>query len=1013
MRKKSTKRLSFGLTVSLCCLYFVGTAEGYTKPADDFATTVRVESTTKKLSSFADVTVRGRVTDQKGTGLPGVTVVLKGTSKGTSTDASGNYSISVPENGGTLVFSYIGYTKQEVAIGNQGTINVTLKQDAEALKEVVIVGYGTQRKSDITGAVTVVSSDDFVKGQNSTPEQLIQGKVPGVQITSNGGAPGSGSRIRIRGGASLNASNDPLIVIDGVPVDNAGTSGAANPLSFLNPNDIASFNVLKDASATAIYGSRASNGVIIVTTKKGQAGQKLNVNFSTQHSLSKVTNKVDVLSADEFRALVNKVGSPSQKALLGNESTDWQDLIYQNAYTTDNNISVGGSYKSVPYRVSLGYLNQEGVLKTSQFERVSGSINVNPTFLDDHLKVNLNLRGANTDSRFADQGAIGAAVAFDPTKPVRVSDSKFGGYYQWLDGSGNFLPVATRNPISMLEQRDDRGEAFRTIGNVQLDYKFHFLPELRANLNLGYDRSTSDGRTIIPANFAPEAAGGGLITQFEQEKTNKLTDFYLNYVKDLAGINSRVDATAGYSFQEFINERPQFIATNAAGTPKTTEKPGNPIYNQYRLRSYFGRLNYSLMDRYIMTATVRFDGTSRFGDDVRWGTFPSVALAWRISEENFLKNSDAISDLKLRAGYGITGQQDIGENFFPYLPRYSFSDNSAKYQLGNEFFNLYRPEGYDPRLKWEETTTTNVGLDFGFVNNRVTGTLDYFFKDTKDLLALVAIPAGTNLTNELITNVGSLEVKGLEAAINVVAISNDKLTWDIGVNGTYQNREITALNKINIEGFQGYPVGGIAGGVGNTIQNNNVGYAPNTFLVYKQVYDKNGKPVEGLYADLDGDGVITESDRYRYKNPEPNVFLGFNSDLTYGNWNFGFVARGSIGNYMYNNVYSNNGATRAFSFPGYLQNVSSNVQETNFKDFQLFSDYYMENASFLRMENIHLGYNFGRFMNDKVGIRLNANVSNAFVVTDYRGLDPEISGGIDNNFYPRPRVYTVGLNIEL
>lgn len=1002
------------MVVALCCCFLPGTtAQGFPSSPGLYLAANPASEKSLEASLAQDMTVSGRVVDDTGAGLPGVSIVLQGTNRGTSTSANGEFTLPVPASGGTLVFSFIGYVTQQVAISNQSTIQVTMETDTRALQEVVVVGYGTQRKTDISGAVTAVTSEDFVQGQVTTPEQLIQGKVAGVQITPNGGAPGSGSRIRIRGGASLNASNDPLIVIDGVPIDNTGVSGAANPLNFLNPNDIESFNILKDASATAIYGSRASNGVIIITTKKGRVGQKVGVTFTTQHSLAKVGRTVDVLSADEFRRVVTEKGTQAQRGLLGNANTNWQDLIYQNAYTTDNNLGVDGALGFMPYRVSLGYLNQEGVLRTGKFERGSVSVNLNPRFLDDHLAVNLNYKGAMTQSRFADEAAIGAAVAFDPTQPVYSGNDRFGGYFQWLDANGKYNPLATRNPISMLEQRRDEGEVKRHIGNVQLDYKFHFLPDLRANLNLGFDRSNSDGSTFWPAEFAPEAPNGGRINHFEQTKRNELFDFYLNYVKDIAGINSRLDATAGYSFQELENERPQFISTDATGEPLTDVEAGLPLNDLNRLKSYFSRLNYVLLDRYILTATVRRDGSSRFSEENRWGTFPALALAWRINEESFLRGSKAVSELKLRLGVGVTGQQDILGQYFPFLSRYTISDNSAQYQLGNQFFNLLRPEGYDDLIKWEETTTYNAGIDFGFANNKLSGSLDYFFKETKDLLALISIPAGTNLTNQLITNVGNLETRGLEAALNYSAIATEKLNWSIGVNGTYQKREITNLSKVEDPDFEGYEVGVIAGGVGNHIQIRTVGYAPDVFYVYKQVYDAQGKPIEGLYADLNEDGVIDASDRYRYKKPEPDFFFGFNTQLAYGNWDLGLIMRGSIGNYMYNNLYSNNGAYRAFSFPGYLQNVSPNVLETNFSDFQLFSDYYIENASFLRMENINLGYNLGRILNDKVGLRLNANVQNLFVITKYKGLDPEIASGIDNNFYPRPRVYTLGLTVNL
>lgn len=972
-----------------------------------------------ETKAVQEQTVRGTVKDGSGATLPGVAVVVKGTTRGTSTDLNGNFTIAVPANA-TLVFSYIGFERQEVAVGNQAAFNIILSTDTKALQEVVVVGYGTQKKSDVTGSVTAVSSEEFVEGQVTTAEQLITGKVAGVQITSNGGAPGSGSRIRIRGGASLTASNDPLIVIDGVPIENTSVAGAGNPLSFINPDDIESFNILKDASAAAIYGSRASNGVIIITTKKGKVGQDQQIKFNTQFSVSKIKETNDVLSADQFRQLVNEQGTPAQIALLGDANTDWQNLIFQEAFTTDNNFSLTGADGAMPYHVSVGYLNQEGILKTSKFDRASGSVSLSPSLFNEHLKINLNVKGSISNSRFADDGAIGAAVAFDPTQPVYSDGNNFGGYFQWTDVAGRFNPLATRNPLSLLEQRNDEGFVKRSIGNVQFDYKLHFLPDLRANLNLGYDITSSNGKTLFPANFAPNAVEGGRLTRFEQSKKNHLMDFYLNYVKELASLQSRIDLTAGYSFQDFETNNPKFPVLNAAGDLITDA--GRPEQIPYRLKSYFGRINYSLMDRYLLTATVRTDGSSRFSEDNRWGTFPALAFAWRISEEGFMRNSSVVSDLKLRVGYGLTGQQDIGSDsraVFPYLARYTLGDNTAQYQLGFDaqgnpvYYTTFRAEGFDEGIKWEETQTYNAGLDFGFFNNRITGSLDYFQKDTKDLLAQVDVAAGSNLINRLTTNVGDMETKGVEAVLNFTAIDTEKLTWDVGVNATYINREITKLSKVQDEDAIGNLEGGIAGGTGNRIQINTVGYAPNSFYVYKQIYDENGKPIEGLYADLDGNGVIDDNDKYRYKNPEANVNLGFNSSLTYGNWNFSLVARASLGNYMYNNVYSNNGAYQAFGFSNYLTNVSPNVLETEFQNYRLFSDYYVENASFLRMENMNLSYNFGRVLNDRIGLRVSANVSNAFVITKYNGLDPEIAGGIDNNFYPRPRVYTLGVSVDL
>ncbi|MBJ6116563.1 TonB-dependent receptor [Pontibacter sp. BT310] len=1013
MRDKSKRRMSFGLTVALCCLYMTGNANAANAGGTDAVAAYKAESSYTAPGKQQGVTLKGKVVNENGEGLPGVTVVLKGTTKGTSTDINGNFSLTVPESQGTLILSFIGYTTQEVAIGGQTTFNVSLQPDTKTLDEIVVVGYGTQKKSDVTGSVETVSSDDFVKGQVTTPEQLIQGKVAGVQITSNSGAPGSGSTIRIRGGSSLNATNDPLIVIDGVPVENGAISGSANALSMINPNDIASFNILKDASATAIYGSRASNGVIIITTKKGTAGQKMSVNFSTQHSLSTVPNTVDVLNGDEYRALVNKYGNAEQKALLGGYNTDWQDQIYRNAYTADNNLSVSGAVNSIPYRVSVGYLNQDGILKTSNFERTTLGVSLNPSFLDDHLTANVNFKGARTNSVFANEGAIGAAIIYDPTRPVYSGSTRNGGFFQW-EKDGVFNTLAPTNPLSLLNQRHDKGEANRWLGNVQLDYKFHFLPELRANLNIGTDRSDSEGNVLTDANHSPNQWKVETISEYAQEKENNLADFYLNYQKEYTSIKSRVDATAGYSFQEFISESPDFaFRNNETGAPLGQEPDYIPSHSQYRLKSYFGRLNYTFMDRYILTGTVRYDGSTRFSEDNRWGVFPALAFAWRLGEEAFLQNVNVLSDLKLRVGYGITGQQDIGLSYFPYLARYSRADNSAQYQFGDTFFPTFRAEGYDENIKWEETATFNAGLDFGFANNRLTGSVDYFFKDTKDLLAQITVAAGTNLTNRLFTNVGNMETKGLEVALNFEAISNTKLTWNIGVNGTLIDQKITNLSKVDNPDFAGYDVGGITGGTGNNIQKFAVGYAPYTFFVYKQVYDEKGNPVEGLYADTNGDGTISPDDRYLFKKPAADFTLGFNTQVNYGNWDLSMVLRGNFNNYVYNNVYSNLGARQSFSFANYLNNVSDNVLETGFGTNQYFSDYYIENASFLRMDNISLGYNFGNIIGDKVGLRATANVQNVFTITNYNGLDPELGTGIDYSLYPRPRVFSLGLNVNL
>ncbi len=963
------------------------------------------------LASVAqDKVISGRVTDNNSQGIQGVSVTVKGTSSGTSTDAAGAFKLSVPAGATTLVFSSVGFQTHEADITNSSNLSIVLQTGASAaMNEVVVVGYGTARKKDLTGSVTAIGAKEFNKGPITTPEQLIAGKVAGVQITSNGGAPGAGSRIRIRGGSSLNASNDPLIVIDGVPVDNGGISGAANPLAFINPNDIESFNILKDASAAAIYGSRAANGVIIITTKKGSRGP-LKVSVNSIQSISERTGSMDVLTADEFRNVVNATGTQAQKDLLGGFNTNWQDQIFQTAFSSDNTVSLSGAVGKLPFRASVGYLSQNGILKTSKLDRISGSLNLSPKFLDNHLSVDLNLKASQNKSRFADQGAIGAAVAMDPTKPVYdKSNTELGGYWEWLDPqTGNPNTLATRNPLSMLEQRNDKSDAFRSIGNIQVDYKFHFLPELRANVNVGYDYSKGEGTVIRPKTLASAFFIQGERSQYEQTKTNKLFEFYLNYAKDLKALKSRVDATAGYTYQDWITDAPAFPVVQGIGTLPA----GIPFKTQNTLISFFGRANYNYDDRLLLTGTLRRDGSSRFSPDTRWGLFPSVALAWRLNNESFLKNSHVVSDLKLRLGYGVTGQQDINSGDYPYLPRYTYSDQTALYQFGAEYFNTLRPEGYDANIKWEETQTLNAGLDFGFFNNRLTGSIDVYQKKTKDLLAVIAVPAGSNLTNRLLTNVGNIENKGIEFVLGGTPIQKKDFRWDANFNITYNQSEITNLSKVADNSFNGYEVGGIAGGVGNNIQIHSVGYNPSAFYVYKQVYDVKGQPVEGLYADLNGDGVVTDKDKYRYKSPEARVFLGFSSQFTYKKFFGSFTMRANLQNYVYNNFASNNGAYKAFSFPNYLTNMSRSVLDSRFNNFQLFSDYYIENASFLRMDNINVGYNFGRVWNDAVGVRVTATVNNAFVITKYSGLDPEISGGIDNNFYPRPRVYSLGVNLD-
>lgn len=969
-------------------------------------------------------TVSGRVLDEKGEGMPGVTVLIEGTNLGGSTNSDGSFSIqNVPSGQHTLVMSFVGYTTQRQSISvtagqNTAVSSLTLAENTTLLNEAVVIGYGTQRKQDLTGAVEQISEKQFVQGQVTNPEQLVQGKVAGLQVTTGGGAPGSGSTIRIRGGSSLSASNDPLIVIDGVPVDNNGISGASNPLSLINPNDIASITVLKDASSTAIYGSRASNGVIIVTTKKGTQGDKLRVNVSSQNSTAEATQYVDVLNGSEFRALVNARGNAQQRALLGGASTDWQREIYRNAQSTDNNVSLTGSAGKLPFRISGGYLDQEGLLKKNDLKRYTGSLSLTPVLLNGNLRVDLNLKGSIIDNDFSNQDAVGAAVYFDPTQTVRSSDARFapfGGFYQGVNPDGTLIALATRNPVALIEQRQNRSTVKRSIGNIQLDYKLPFLTDLSANVNLGYDIQRGRGTDFTPANAASNFFRQGQNNEYAQDKDNKLLETYLKYNREI-GIG-RLELLAGYSYQEFITKNYLFNDNRADGS---VFQEFSPTYNgadftnpQYNLLSYYGRLNYNIQDKYLITGTFRADQSSRFSEDQRTGYFPSAAVAWRVKGEDFLKNSSTISELKLRLGYGQTGQQDLGTDdaaYYGYLALYTPGDLTAQYQFGNQFIRTLRPSFYNQDRKWETTTTYNAGIDYGFFDGRINGSVDVYQRDTRDLLNFTPVSALSNLSNAGTFNVGSLTNKGVEAILNLDVIRGEKLNWTLNTNATFNRNEITKLTNQPAPGFVGDETGdAIAGGVGNRIQINSVGQPATSFYVYQQVYGSDGKPLEGVYVDRNGDGIINGSDRYIYKSPRPNAILGFSSNLTYDKINFAFTLRSNLDNYVYNNVRSQAFFTQNSN--GFLNNYSREAVNTNFSTAQYQSDYYIENGSFLRMENVTLGYNFGDIYKDKANLRLSFAVQNLFLITDYKGLDPEVFNGIDNRIYPRPRTYTLGLNI--
>ena len=970
--------------------------------------------------------LKGIVSNAQGETLIGATVLFQGTTKGSVTDINGAYLIDAIKPGTyNIQYSFLGFnTKIEsvtLTAGQTLTKNVELESDAMLLKEAVVVGYGTSTKEDLTGSTVVVNAKDFGKGNITTPEQLLSGKVSGIQITSNDGAPGAGSRIRIRGGTSINASNDPLIVIDGVPVDNGTISGAGNPLSLINPQDIESFVVLKDASAAAIYGSRGANGVILITTKRGKAGSKdVIVNLQSSYSISEVVKYADVLSADEYREVINEYGTNNQINRLGDYETDWQKQIYQRGTISENNLSFSGGLQNLPYRISIGYKSEEGVLKRSKLDRTSLGMNFNPSLFDDKLKIDVNTKFATTKNFFPDRGAIGGAVSFDPTQAVFDTttyivggeDTNYGGYFEWTNAAGALNNLAGKNPVGLLNQRDDQSRVNRFIGNIKLDYELPLIENLHAVLNLGTDVSSSNGSVYVSPQAAAQFAQGGENNVYEQKKENKLLEFYLNYNKDLETFESNIDLTGGYSYQRWNTFSPAQPSLNAEGD--TITPAGLPSLTENALISFYGRLKYSLFDRYLITATIRNDGSSRFSPDNRWGLFPSVAAAWRVSEESFMKNIEVLSYLKLRAGYGITGQQDIF-NDYPYIANYNTSTSTAQYQFGGNFYSLLRPDGYDANIKWEETTSINAGLDFGFIKDRIFGSVDIYKKETNDLLAVVDVVAGTNFTNEILTNVGSMTNEGIEVELSFVPVDTKNTDFTFGFNVTSNKNRVTKLTKVVDPESPGILVGGISGGIGNNVQIHSVGHPVFSFYVYEQVYDSEGKPVQGEFVDRNGDDIINEKDRYIFDKPEPDFYAGFFTNVRYKKLSMGFNIRGEFDRYIYNNVNSVRGNFQSVGTSS-LSNLNQNFLETEFLNTsveQYLSDYYVEKANFFRMDYLNLNYNFGKILKNTMDLTLGVNVNNVFVISDYSGIDPEVVGGIDNNIFPRPRVYSINLNVTL
>lgn len=974
------------------------------------------------------LTVKGVVKDNTGMGVIGANILVKGTTNGTITDFDGNFTLEA-KKGDVIVISFIGYKTQELPAA--ATMNVTLQDDTEVLDDVVVIGYGSVKKNDATGSVTAVKPDELSKGITTNAQDMLTGKVAGVSVISNDGTPGGGAQIRIRGGSSLNASNDPLIVIDGLAIDNNGIKGMSNGLSMVNPEDIETFTVLKDASATAIYGSRASNGVIIITTKKGKNGQAPKVSYNGSVSVSTIQKRYDVLDGDEYRTYAQQIFGDELPASLGTANTDWQDEIFRPAISTDHHVSINGGLKNLPYRISLGYNYNDGIVKTSNFQRFTASVNLAPSFFDDHLKVNITAKYMNGKNRYADTGAaIGGALSMDPTRPVYGDDSMydvFGGYYQNAQATSDFSDPnwkytanknTAQNPVAALEQKDDRANSNDFVGNVEVDYKFH-LPDLRLHASLGGEYADGTQTTVYsPYSFAYNYYGNN--TSTSEYKYNLSYNVYAQYIKTLGA--HTIDVMAGGEEQHF--HRNGFTVGN--GWDSYTDEIHDAVLKEqtaYATRntlvSYFGRLNYSLLDRYLVTFTMRWDGSSRFADGNRWGTFPSLALAWKMKEENFLKDVNFLSDLKLRLGWGITGQQDVTSDF-AYMPLYVVSDDYAQYPFGDTYYHTSRANAFNTDLKWEQTTTYNAGLDFGFLNGRITGNVDGYYRETNDLLNSVKIPVGTNFNAQMLQNIGSLKNYGVEFAFNVKPVVTKDFMWDVTYNFTWNHNEITKLTGGDDADYYVETGDKISRGNNTKVQVNKVGYPANSFYVYQQVYDENGNPIENMYVDRNGDGIINSSDKYIYKKPAADFMMGLTSKMIYKNWDFSFSLRSSLNNYVYYDFLANKAnvsSSGLFSNTAY-SNTTAEAIALGFtgKGEYYMSDYFVRNASFLRCDNITLGYSFKDLFKTSaykgIGGRIYATAQNPFIITKYEGLDPEVKSGIDSNPYPRAFTFLLGVNLQ-
>ena len=953
------------------------------------------------FAMFAQQTVKGVVKEKtSGDPLPGVGIIIKGTQKGAETDFNGNFNLPNVKKGDVLLFRYLGYTNKEITIASNFNLVVELEESSQQLDEIVVVGYGTVKKEDLTGTTDLLTSKDFNKGPIVSAQSLISGKVAGVNVIAGSGAPGDGQTINIRGTGSLSLTSEPLYVIDGIPLDNGGVGGSRNPLNFINPNDIETFVVLKDASSTAIYGSRAANGVILITTKKGK-DREFKFNISSQTTVYTLRDKVDVLSADQFKTLINTIGTPTQIGLLGNSNTDWQEEIYTTAIGQDHNFSALGNLYGMPMRASLGYSEHEGILKGDNLKRTTASVNVSPSFFDKHLKIDFNVKGMYTENTFADRGAIGSATTFDPTQSVYDANSQYGGYFAWLDnGTGNQNNLAPTNPLALLNLINDTAEIRRLVTNAKLDYKIHGLEDLTATVNFGYDTSNSHGRKItselIPTS---DATFNGSLTSFVQKSDNKVFDAYLTYNKTFNEAHN-LTLVAGHAYQSFEYDNYSFDseAKEDGNTFEFVDKSKNVLL------SYFSRANYDYKGKYYLTATLRADASSKLNPNDRWGIFPSFAAAWNIHKENFMENS-FFNELKLRVGYGEIGNIN-GLGDYQFLTRYNGSTDTANYQFGNAFYQTFRPEPINKNLRWEVGKTFNVGIDYAFLDRRITGSINAYIKQTNDLIASSIVDPFTNFGNRINANIGDMENRGLEFNINASPIKTENLEWSVNYNISLNDNTIT---KLSVD----QPQGGISTGVGNNVQVHREGETANSFYVFQQVYDTNGKPLEGVFVDRNSDNIINDDDKYINEDPFADILMGLNSNVSYKNWDLSIQTRASFGNYMYNDIAANRGVEINATNNNILSNLHSDYYNSGFtviSDKTALSDHFVQDASFFKIDNITVGYTLKKL--ESTTFRFYGSLQNVLIVTDYDGLDPEINLGIDNNFYPRPRSFVLGVNIN-